>query len=100
MSQKVIYKYRIQPGGSVCVLPEDYRVLSAGVQNDTNTGGTSVVVWVEHDVPGVVARHVAVTFNAVPTGVGYEGGQFGEYVDTIEMYNGSLVFHIFSKDSE
>jgi hypothetical protein len=89
----VIYKYAVGAGGASYEFPVGYKILSVGAQAE------EICVWVEHSVEAQTTHRSEVEFTIIPTGgTGHEEGSIGNYVGTVLLFRGSLVFHIFAKE--
>ena len=92
MSQRVIYKYAADLSEQTYVIPAGYEVLSAHEQHG------QICVWVEQDMfsTGMGRR---VKFTVIPTGASFDSDMVGDYVGTVLLEVGALVFHVYAKEN-
>lgn len=87
---KKIFKYILPAGDEVRILmPAFAEVLSVGAQ------GENICVWalVDPDMPPLHR-----TFRIAGTGHPIEDSEKWKFVGTVQLYGGSLVFHVFELD--
>lgn len=83
---QVVYKYKIDPNNTLVELPERAQILSVGAQLD------DMFLWalVDESAEKSVAKHFCVY------GTGHEiSHSHLQFIGTVHMYGGDLVFHIF-----
>lgn len=85
---KTIYKYPLNLGRQVVLLPLGARVLTAQVQHET------ICLWAEvADPEGKKERR---TFNVVGTGHPIPNNP-GVYIGTVQMQEGRFVWHVYEE---
>lgn len=89
-SMHVIYKYELPDNGHVTVLMPEHQILTAEVQNNN-----TIVIWAIIDTDTdlkATGFHVWITGQELPP----EHVSW-TYINTIQMFGGKLVFHIFKE---
>ena len=88
-----IWKFRLDPNNSPVDVPEGAKVLSAGVQGDDD-----IFIWAEVETTKPTeVRH----FEVYGTGhtIADPVNTTRTFIDTVQMYGGSLIFHVFERKS-
>jgi len=84
-----IWKYPLSFSGNVIKLPINHQILSVQIQH------SEPVVWIlqeptRNDLSDVII-HVVGTGQSIPKNI------MLEFIDTFQLNNGSLVFHVFKE---
>ena len=85
---KVIHKHIIHPDSPVINVPINSTILSVHEQEDR------ICVWVECDFTDIT--NLEIIFEVYGTGVEMPPGD-RLFIDTVHLYGGSLVFHVYRK---
>ncbi len=92
---RIVYKYMLQPGETEIDLPYGTHILRAH-QQEIAAGEERIFLWallpINQD-PKVV-QTVKRKFHVYPTGIPIENDKL-VYFDTVFLYDGKLVFHVF-----
>jgi hypothetical protein len=88
-NELTIWKYQLSFAGNVIKLPKHHQILSVQVQH------SEPVMWVLQEPTGEglsdVAIHIVGTGHSIPQDV------MLEFVDTFQLNDGNLVFHVFKE---
>jgi len=83
---KKVFKYQLKFEDYIQIeVPNDYKILSASIQHGIPC------IWILVD-----PNNISVTLNLRMAGTGHPiSDEIVRFIDTIELDNGSLIFHIF-----
>lgn len=85
---KTIWKFEIDPIKKILEIPKDAKILSTQVQND------NLVLWALVDPENTVEKKEILIFE---TGHYIDESLNIKFIDTFQVYDGQLVFHVFER---
>lgn len=88
---RTVYKYPLLPGRTQLSLPVGSKPLAAQTQRNLYERGEHPFLWVELDTDEVYL--LSVTFECI--GTGHEVPQGAIYIDTFQMPEDGLVWHVY-----